>query len=348
MDNMEKHYKSTVKTVFLLLIFLLSAGFNVYGQIDKPVLTVLDFRVSQVSEQEALILTDFLSGHLVATAKYRVIDRTQRETILSELQFSYGGCTDESCQLEVGRLLAAQYIVIGSLGRIGSRMILNMSLVEVETGETKNSVSGKYADLDELVDDSETIVARLTGAEVPTVATTPAQPKEPEPAEEPSAMIGGSSGSDDTGMVDVSKDSTSVRTASSSKPKSDARFRFDIGAQLGGAFDAYDTLAWGLYAGGLIPFGEAFGMGIYIDTMAPIDYTEDTDILIGTNFYFGNPESIALGLGAEVSPQLGSAFSTSFIGVTGTLYIAGLSLRVFYTETAFDGVVILLGAGLYF
>ena len=66
---------------------------------DKPLLTVLDFIGSNVSEQERQVLVDFISSHVVSSGKYRVIDRMQRDAILKEIEFSYSGCTDESCQL---------------------------------------------------------------------------------------------------------------------------------------------------------------------------------------------------------------------------------------------------------
>ncbi|HAK46376.1 MAG TPA: hypothetical protein DCO79_10730 [Spirochaeta sp.] len=69
------------------------------------------------------LFVDFVSSHIVSTGNYRVIDRSQRQTILNEIQFSYEGCSDETCQLEIGRLLSAKLIVIGSLGKLGEQYL---------------------------------------------------------------------------------------------------------------------------------------------------------------------------------------------------------------------------------
>ena len=49
----------------------------------------------------------------------------QRETVLKELEFSMSGCTDESCMLEVGKMLSAELIVGGSISQLGSKIVLS-------------------------------------------------------------------------------------------------------------------------------------------------------------------------------------------------------------------------------
>ena len=53
-----------------------------------------------------------------------------------------------SASLKSASFWHARYIFIGSLGKIGTRYILNINLVEVETGEALKSVSDKYNNLD--------------------------------------------------------------------------------------------------------------------------------------------------------------------------------------------------------
>ena len=150
----------------LLILLLLSFPISSYAN-DKPLLTVLDFIGSNVSEQERQVLVDFISSHVVSSGKYRVIDRMQRDAILKEIEFSYSGCTDESCQLEVGKLLQAEQIIVGSLGKVGSLFILNMKLIEVETGETVHTGSKEYDSMDELIKDSRAMTLAFIEGEAP-------------------------------------------------------------------------------------------------------------------------------------------------------------------------------------
>ena len=103
---------------------------EVEGQASKlKLITVLDFESANIPEQETYVLVDLLSSALFESRQFRVLDRTQREGILNEIEYSYEDCVDEACQIEVGKLLSADYIVVGSLANISSRYIFNTKLI---------------------------------------------------------------------------------------------------------------------------------------------------------------------------------------------------------------------------
>jgi hypothetical protein len=71
---------------------------------ERSILAVLDFTVKGISAGEAGLFGDMLTSHIVRSGHYRVIDRRERDAILQEIEFSVSDCSDESCQLQVGRL----------------------------------------------------------------------------------------------------------------------------------------------------------------------------------------------------------------------------------------------------
>lgn len=87
---------------FCLPVLMLAAVFSLSAQQDKPVITVLDFTINEVSQTEMKSIIGLLSSALFKTKYFTVIDVSQRETVLKELQFSMSGCSDESCMLEMG------------------------------------------------------------------------------------------------------------------------------------------------------------------------------------------------------------------------------------------------------
>lgn len=149
--------------IFILIIILTVLCFSLYAQNGYvPVITVLDFELNGLSQAEGRIFIDYLSSHVSAIRGYRFIDRSQREAILEEMSFSLSGsCSDEECQLEIGKMLAADYIIVGSIGTLGNRYLLNTRLIKVETSETQKSASEKYSSIDDLVDDSERLIKVL-------------------------------------------------------------------------------------------------------------------------------------------------------------------------------------------
>jgi hypothetical protein len=193
-----------------ILLFLTMSIFS--QKTPSEVVTVLDFETSDVSEAEAKVFTDFLTSYVVAIGHYRVIDRSQRDRILDELRFSLSDCTDEKCQLEVGKLLSANLIIVGSLGKVGDRFILNTRLIAVETGEALRTASEKYSSMGDLIDGCEQVVEQLLRVDDTADRNAVARKEEPKPEAtegERSLSSPGSVSSDDqitrAGEIDVAQ-----------------------------------------------------------------------------------------------------------------------------------------------
>ncbi len=143
----------------LLLLFVCSAAFT-QGD-GKPVLAVLNFDAVNIPSSEARILADFLTTHAVETGRYRVIDRAQREAILSEVEFSAATRMDEQAQLQVGKLLSADQLVVGSVAEVDGRILLSVKLILAETGEVLSSISRGYESLPQVLSSSREIAIAL-------------------------------------------------------------------------------------------------------------------------------------------------------------------------------------------
>ena len=161
-----------------------------HAQQSKPILSILDLRTSGVSKADADVLLDYLSSHVVESGEYTVIDRSQRETVLKEIEFSQSDCTDEACQLRIGRLLSASRIVIGSVGKLEQIYLLNLKIIEVETGKLLKAVSGQYESMGKMIGDGKSLVRSLIGqADRAETARASAATKETTPADATSSAV---------------------------------------------------------------------------------------------------------------------------------------------------------------
>lgn len=129
------------------------------------VITVLDLEVENMSESEGKLISDLLTSSLISQQQIKVIDRNQRDQLLSEMEFSLSGCVDESCQLEIGRMLSADGIIVGSIGLVGNRYIMNIRLLDVETSEALSTSYKVFKSIDDLVDGCEGIAFGLISGE---------------------------------------------------------------------------------------------------------------------------------------------------------------------------------------
>jgi TolB-like protein len=151
-----------MRSFALLVVVFVVFSVSVFAA-DKDVISVLDFNVNNITKSEMQIFTDFIASHIVNTQKYRVIDRMQRDSILKEIEFSLKDCSDESCQLKIGKMLAANLIIVGSLGKVSDLFIINIKLIQVQSGETVRSKSNTYDNMNALIKDSENLTLDLLG-----------------------------------------------------------------------------------------------------------------------------------------------------------------------------------------
>jgi TolB-like protein len=118
--------KSIIVLVFLLCTIASAAD----------VVAVNKLKATGVTENEALSLTDALRSELSKSGKYQVMERSQMDDILKEQGFQQSGVCDEAmCAIEIGKLLAVGYMVMGNIGMVGKTYTLSVRFVEVGTGK---------------------------------------------------------------------------------------------------------------------------------------------------------------------------------------------------------------------
>jgi TolB-like protein len=122
---------------------------------------VLDFKNNGLLQGDAAVLVDLLSSALARTPRFQILERSNIERVMREAQFAKSDAADQSSQLQIGKMLAADYVVVGSVARVGSRYIMDARIVAVITGETERSSSVVRNSLDELIDGIKSVAAEL-------------------------------------------------------------------------------------------------------------------------------------------------------------------------------------------
>lgn len=114
-------------------------------------LAVLPFQAKGVSEQDVSVIADLLSSSLANTGSFQVFERNQIDAVLKEIEFSQSSISDAGSQIEVGKLLAADYVVVGSVASVGTKIIVDAKLVAVATGQTMVSASEIQSSIDDII-----------------------------------------------------------------------------------------------------------------------------------------------------------------------------------------------------
>ena len=88
------------------------------------------------------MLSDRFAIELDRLGCYRIVARSKMKEILEEQKFQANErCSAAECAVEAGQLLGAQYMVYGSIGKIGELFSVNTFLVDVESGVTMRSAT---------------------------------------------------------------------------------------------------------------------------------------------------------------------------------------------------------------
>lgn len=93
-------------------------------------------------------LTQMLITDLRGTEGITLVERTQLQAVLDELQLGHQGVADPATAAQVGKLLGAEWLVLGSYFEVFSTLSFTARVVRVETGEIVHAdqVSGAGAD----------------------------------------------------------------------------------------------------------------------------------------------------------------------------------------------------------
>ncbi len=115
-----------MKYIFLFLIFTLS----LYG---KERIVVLDFvHSSNVSREMAVSSQNFFISELAKTEEFSIIEKSQLQEILKEVEFQQTGCTDTICEIKIGEMLSADKIASGSILKKEKKYIITITIRNVK------------------------------------------------------------------------------------------------------------------------------------------------------------------------------------------------------------------------
>lgn len=132
---------------------------NASGRIN---VAVSDLSAENVSQGNAAIVADWLRGALVAEGAYTVVERSAMQKVLTEQAFQNTGCTSSECAVKLGKVLNVQKMVVGSFGKFLDSYVLNVRVVDVESGEVVYSDSAKGRTTDEVEANIKSLAQRLS------------------------------------------------------------------------------------------------------------------------------------------------------------------------------------------
>ena len=129
---------------------------------------VLDFEGQGVSLAEVQTLTERMRTEIGNTKAVRLIERKAVEKIMEEQGLQQSGCTTDECAAEVGQLLGVQFMINGTIGKMGKSYTIDAKMFSVESGETVRTKSATHdGDISGLLLEMQILAWEIVGLQAP-------------------------------------------------------------------------------------------------------------------------------------------------------------------------------------
>ena len=157
-----------MKTLHKLILTLIISISTAMAQSGRPTVAILDFDGQGVGAGDVQTLTERMRTEIGNTNAVRLIERKAVEKIMEEQGFQQTGCTSDECAAEVGQLLGVQFMVSGTIGRMGKKYTIDCKMFSVETGETVRAKNATFeGDISGLLLEMQIMAWEIAGLEAP-------------------------------------------------------------------------------------------------------------------------------------------------------------------------------------
>ncbi len=115
---------------------------------SKPILVVFDIEVKilKLKGEVVAVLSEYLSAQLTASGAFQLIPRDQlKQRLVSQKKASYKSCFDQSCQIEIGRELAANKSLSAQILKIGGGCVVTATLHDLRQAITEQAATATGA-----------------------------------------------------------------------------------------------------------------------------------------------------------------------------------------------------------
>ncbi len=107
------------------------------------VLAVLPFTVSgELDSSAAVALSEYTVYRLSLVPGLSVVERSNFGKMMEEVALSQSGIVPEDKALEAGKVLAARYLVMGTVAEDGGRRLVTIRVIETQSGELVTASAG--------------------------------------------------------------------------------------------------------------------------------------------------------------------------------------------------------------
>ncbi len=144
----------TAAAAVVAVTVVLAASASAEGAGARPKVVVLNIKpIDESTQKIAAALTEIVTTDLAKTGRFEVMAESEIGSLVGfEKQKQLLGCTEMGCLAEIGGALGSDYLLLGTLGKVGEQYRIDLKLADVK----KTRIAGRDGTL---VDSVQQLVA---------------------------------------------------------------------------------------------------------------------------------------------------------------------------------------------
>lgn len=156
-----------MRKIFLItVVMILVCSLGLTAQTKKTIV-VPAFEGS--SRKDGEILSDLVSSKFADRNLFEVVTRTSIEAIMTEQDFQRSGLTDITKAKELGRLVNADYIIVGRIAIMENTIIVTLQMIDVVKGNIILGKDTSFSNFSEIVNSMDAMVREMVESISPSV-----------------------------------------------------------------------------------------------------------------------------------------------------------------------------------
>ena len=121
-------------------------------QLPYVAVSTFDITAGAVSTEEADAITELFISEVVSTGKVNVVDRANFDKIIKEMKFQASDWSNKEKTVALGNAINATMVVRGQIIKLGSRMYLSSTIVDLKTAVVLSSSKKQFDSIDNIFD----------------------------------------------------------------------------------------------------------------------------------------------------------------------------------------------------
>jgi len=146
-------------TVFILIMLLWQDHASAQ---KRTTVALLDLEVTKdLPASTSPVLSNLIRQEFLRSKNYEILDRNNMSSILKEQDLSLSdACSGKDCAVQLGKLLAVEKMIYGSLSSLGKKYLINLQMVDVSTGKIEKIENESYVGAIEEIDVAAVRIAK--------------------------------------------------------------------------------------------------------------------------------------------------------------------------------------------